>query len=278
MTDLAPALFSSLAALPWLPLGLGMLIGVVMALSGAGGGILSVPLLVFFLHQDVAEAAPIALLAVAMAAGTGAGIGLWQHIVRYRAALLIGLCGLITAPAGVWLAGKVPNPPLLVMFAGILVLIALRSLRGTHNRGKRTVPPCVIAPATGRIAWNRTCARALAGSGVLAGFLSGLLGVGGGFVIVPGLRRHTDIPTESIIATSLAVMALVSLGGIGASLAQGRFNPTLALPFAGGAVAGLLLSRVCLPRPKKRHLDIGFAGVCLTAAALLVLRAAGQMP
>src|SRR5574343_509756 len=124
MTDFLNPLLAGLTALPWLPLCLGSLIGIVMAMSGAGGGILSVPLRVFFLHQGVADAAPVALLAVAMAAGTGAGIGLWQHIVRYRAAFLIGLCGLITAPAGVWLAGKVPNPPLLVIFSGILVLIA----------------------------------------------------------------------------------------------------------------------------------------------------------
>ncbi|MEJ7806353.1 MAG: TSUP family transporter, partial [Telluria sp.] len=68
---------------------LGMLTGVVMGLTGAGGGILAVPLLVFGLQLSVAEAGPIALLAVGAAAGVGALLGLRAGIVRYRAAVLV---------------------------------------------------------------------------------------------------------------------------------------------------------------------------------------------
>lgn len=71
-------------------------------------------------------------------------------------------------------------------------------------------------------------------SGGLAGLLSGLLGVGGGFVIVPALKRYTDLPTKSIAATSLGVLAIVASGGTLFSVISGKFDLAIATPFATG--------------------------------------------
>jgi uncharacterized membrane protein YfcA len=79
---------------------LGALVGVIMGLTGAGGGILAVPLLVFGLHLTVASAAPLGLLAVGIAAAMGAAVGLRAGVVRYRAALLIALTGIVFNPLG----------------------------------------------------------------------------------------------------------------------------------------------------------------------------------
>ena len=73
------------------PLGLGILIGILMGLTGAGGGILSVPLLVFFLHLQVVEAAPIALTAIAISAGVGAFLGFRNKLLRYKAAVFMAI-------------------------------------------------------------------------------------------------------------------------------------------------------------------------------------------
>jgi uncharacterized membrane protein YfcA len=78
-------------------------------------------------------------------------------------------------------------------------------------------------------------------SGGVAGFLSGLLGVGGGFVIVPALKRYTDLPVQSIVATSLGVLAVISAGGAVFSAASGNLNLLLAAPFSLGALLGLLI-------------------------------------
>ena len=87
------------------------------------------------------------------------------------------------------------------------------------------------------------CARALILSGGMAGFLSGLLGVGGGFVIVPALKRYTDLPIQSIVATSLGVLAIISGGGTIFSIMSGNFDYLIAAPFALGALGGLLIGR-----------------------------------
>lgn len=91
---------------------LGAIVGLILALTGAGGAILAVPLLLFVLHLSVAEAAPVALLAVGLSAAVGAVIGLRAGIVRYRAAMLMAVTGTVFSPAGLWLAHRLPNGPL----------------------------------------------------------------------------------------------------------------------------------------------------------------------
>ncbi|MDO9331066.1 MAG: sulfite exporter TauE/SafE family protein, partial [Pseudomonas sp.] len=91
-----------------LAVALGALIGLVMALTGAGGGVMAIPLLVFGLHLPVQQAAPVGLVAVGLAAVLGAALGLRQDNVRYRAAALIGTAGMLMAPLGVFLAQRLP--------------------------------------------------------------------------------------------------------------------------------------------------------------------------
>jgi uncharacterized protein len=98
---------------------LGIFVGILMGLTGAGGGIISVPLLVFFLHLPMAEAGPIALTAITISAGAGAMIGLQAKVLRYKAALFMAVFGLILSPIGLWLAQRIPNTPLLLLFSAI---------------------------------------------------------------------------------------------------------------------------------------------------------------
>jgi uncharacterized membrane protein YfcA len=226
---------------------LGILVGLLMGLTGAGGGILSVPLLVFALHLSVAQAAPIALSAIALAAGVGALLGLKHKILRYKAAGFMAIFGLLLSPVGLWLAQRVPNSPLLILFSCTLFYSSInlykqarREILGIADTASKP-PPCLLDPSIGKLTWNIPCARALMFSGGIAGFLSGLLGVGGGFVIVPALKRYTDLPVQSIVATSLGVLAIVSGGGAVFSAAAGNLDVLLAAPFAFGALTGLLI-------------------------------------
>ena len=226
---------------------LGILVGLLMGLTGAGSGILSVPLLVFALHLPVAQAAPLALSAIALAAGVGALLGLKNKILRYKAAGFMAIFGLLLSPVGLWLAQRVPNSPLLILFSCTLFYSSInlykqarREILGIADTARKP-PPCLLDPSIGKLAWNIPCARALMFSGGIAGFLSGLLGVGGGFVIVPALKRYTDLPVQSIVATSLGVLAIVSGGGAVFSAVAGNLDLLLAAPFALGALAGLLI-------------------------------------
>ena len=258
--------------------GLGLIVGLILALTGAGGAILAVPLLVFGLHLTMVQAGPPALLAVALSAAIGAMLGLRTGLLRYKAAGLIAAVGVICSPLGLWVAHRVPNAPLTVVFAVVLAFVALRmflqarnELAGRPPDPRRAPPPCLIDPTVGRLHWTMACARALASAGALAGFLSGLLGVGGGFVIVPALRRFTDLEMRSVVATSLAVIALVSVGGVVAAGLSGHVEWGIAFPFAAGAIVGMLGGRVIASRVKGPRLQQGFALTSgLIAAGMLV--------
>jgi uncharacterized membrane protein YfcA len=257
---------------------LGILVGLLMGLTGAGGGILSVPLLVFALHLSVAEAAPVALSAIALAAGVGALLGLKNKILRYKAAGFMAIFGLLLSPVGLWLAQHVPNGPLLILFSLTLFYSstnlyrqARREILGTTDTADKP-PPCLLDPSIGKLAWNIPCARALMISGGVAGFLSGLLGVGGGFVIVPALKRYTDLPVQSIVATSLGVLAIVSAGGAVFSAAAGNLDLLLAAPFSLGALAGLLIGGVFGKKISGPRLQQIFAALTFVVAISLMIK------
>jgi len=261
-----------------LTIGLGALIGLVLALTGAGGGVLAIPLLVFGLHLPVQQAAPVGLLAVGLASALGAALALRQGEVRYRAAGLIGATGMLVAPVGVFLAGHIPNRPLLGTFALVLIYSAWRMLRTASLSGAAAISvPCQVSPTDRRLTWTLPCARALAGTGLISGLMSGLLGVGGGFVIIPALTRYTDINPRSIQVTSLAVIALVSFSGVTAAAVQGSMPWKIAAPFALGAVMALLVGRQMARQLHPKRLQQAFAWFTLAVAALILARVAGWM-
>jgi uncharacterized membrane protein YfcA len=258
-------------------LGLGLAIGVILALTGAGGGILAVPALVFGAGQSVAQAGPVGLLAVGMAAALGAVLGLRSGTVRYRAAMLISVTGMVLSPVGLWLAHRVDNRWLTLVFALVLLYVGFR----TWQKAGRTVaeperrasaPPCIRSADDGRFIWTSHCARSLALSGGVAGLLSGLLGVGGGFVMVPALQRYTDLDIKSTVATSLAVIALVSATGVVSSAIAGSLNWPVAIPFAAGALAGMVGGRIVSARLAGPHLQKGFALVSSLVALGMIAK------
>jgi uncharacterized membrane protein YfcA len=257
---------------------LGILVGLLMGLTGAGGGILSVPLLVFALHLSVAQAAPMALSAIALAAGVGALLGLKNKILRYKAAGFMAIFGLLLSPVGLWLAQRIPNSPLLILFSCTLFYSSInlykqasREILGMTDAARKP-PPCLLDSSIGKLAWNIPCARALMFSGGIAGFLSGLLGVGGGFVIVPALKRYTDLPVQSIVATSLGVLAIISAGGTVFSAAAGNLDVQVAAPFALGALAGLLIGGAFGKKISGPRLQQIFAVLTFAVAISLILK------
>ena len=264
---------------------LGSFVGITLGLTGAGGAIIAVPLLVFGLHLAVAEAAPIALLAVGLSAAIGAMLALKLGKVRYRAAGLIAVSGVLTAPIGIWAAHKLPNAPLMLLFAIVLAYVAFHMLRQSRPIITKTeescsaAAPCQLDTGIGRLIWTEPCARALSISGVFAGSLSGLLGVGGGFVVVPALRKATNLQMQSIRATSLAVIALISATGVASAVLLGGMNWSIGLPFTAGAITGMVAGGMFAKRFAGPRLQQGFAVLALCVAlgmATKVLLAAGS--
>jgi len=225
---------------------LGALTGAVLALSGAGGAIFAVPLLFFSLDLDIAEATPIALLAVCLAATIGAISAHRQGKVRYRAAGSIAIAGALAAPAGMWLAQKIPTSPLTLLFSMVLAYVAYDMFRQSKEASalRPFSKPCMLDSPDGRLVWTWACTRLLALAGFLAGTLSGLLGVGGGFVIVPTLKKVTNFPIQSILATSLTAITITSGVGVTSAIFMDAMNWSVAIPFACGAIVGMILGRL----------------------------------
>lgn len=270
---------------------LGMLAGLVLGLTGAGGSIFAVPLLMLGLGWSLTQAAPVALLAVAGAAALGSYMA-WRHnYVRYRAAILMALAGALTAPLGLHLAGRLPHATLALLFAAVLVIVALRMLvmariapaeaamvRATVAGDGRSAggPLCRLDPSSGRIRWTRPCVLLVSAIGAATGFLSGLLGVGGGFVIVPALRVATELSMQSAIATSLLAIALTSSGTVLGAALMGHDIPFMvAVPFLVGSLLGMGGGRRLAPHIAGPRLQQGFAGLMLLVAAGMSAQAIG---
>ena len=247
-----------------------------MGLTGAGGGVLAVPALVFFVGLPFTDAGPAALVSVALAGALGSAEGLKRGLVRYRAAGFMALFGVALAPAGLRVARVSPERWLLAGFAVVLLIVAARMLfrpSGDAASGDRDVA-CRMDPATGRLHWTPRVAATLGAIGATAGFLTGLLGVGGGFMIVPALRRFTDITMQGVVATSLAVTTLVATGTVATTILHGHPPPwSVAMPFAGGALVGMVVGRLLVRRLQAAHLQRLFGALAAVTAVAVAFRA-----
>jgi uncharacterized membrane protein YfcA len=253
----------------------GTLVGLLLALTGAGGSMLAGPMLILLFGLDVRHAAPVALLAVVLASGTGSMLGLRQGKVRYRAAMLIAITGILGMPFGLWLAQITPNRVLLVVSSILLSWVGWRKWFLVPVHAVQNSQPCLVHPVGGRFMWNTPCVYSLAGSGGLAGLLSGLLGLGGGFVVLPALQHFSNLPYPAIIATTLSALALISLATLTVSASSGLLDLHVALPFALGAVTGMLLGMRMLPTMPKILTQRLFSALAAVVAISLLWRAAG---
>lgn len=255
-------------------LALGGLIGLVLGLTGAGGGVLAVPALTLGLGLSMTAAAPISLIAVGAASALAALAALRAGLVRYRAALLMAALGIASAPCGVWLAHRLPQTVLVGLFCSLMLGVALRMALQVRARRRGQAEPvprrCMLDPATGRFRWNLRCSATLAGIGAVAGLFTGMLGVGGGFLIVPAFRQFSDLSMQASSATSLAVIALVSSVTAAGTLVHGARIPPAGLAFILATGAGMLLGRRLAGRIEADWLQLGFA-LSVLAVALVWL-------
>jgi uncharacterized membrane protein YfcA len=258
---------------------LGVVVGAILGLTGAGGGILAVPSLVFGMGWPMQQATPVALVAVAGSAAVGAFEAFRKGLVRYRAALLMAAAGLPATAIGARIARALPQRLLLVLFACVMLFVALRLLRQTLQRKRANAhrsPLCLaqIDPATGRFRWTWRTALALAATGSVTGLMTGLLGVGGGFIIVPMMRKLTDVSMHGIVATSLMVIALVGSGGVLASAMNGTPFPfDIALAFSAATATGMLGGRFISHRMPEHHVQFGFATILICVALGMLAKA-----
>jgi len=259
---------------------LGAAVGLILALTGAGGGILAVPALTLGLGWSMVQASPVALLTVASAAGVGMIGGLLKGYVRVRAALLISATGIIAAPFGQRLAHFLPESWLIGLFSAVMLIVAVRMYLksrppadGNASTVRSRSKTCVINTQTGRINWSITSFLKLSLIGVLSGTATGLLGVGGGFIVVPALLRCSNISMNGIISTSLLVITLISGGAVIAAFTAGHLALSqTAMLFIASAIGGMLLGRQFAEIIPATRLQQAFSLLVLGVAITLLYR------
>jgi uncharacterized membrane protein YfcA len=234
-----------------LTLGVGLLLGMV----GGGGSIVVVPILVYVLGLPAAAAIALSLPIVGVTALVGAIAKAPRGEVHGRALLLFGVAGAVGALLGAQLTRLVPQPILLLMFAALLLGVGVKMLRGSAADELLCDNEC----RTGR------CVVAGWGVGVLTGFL----GVGGGFLLVPALRRFTHQNMKLAVGTSLGIIALNSAAGFLGHLGQVTNLLPLAVAVIAAALVGLFAGLKLAGRVPARALEKTFAGVALSVAAYL---------
>jgi hypothetical protein len=236
---------------------LSALIGVALGLLGGGGSILTLPMLVYVLAVEPKQAIASSLFVV----GVTSLVGVVGHAragrVQWGIGLLFGLAGMAGAYAGGQLARWVPSALLLLGFALMMLLTAAGMLRG---RG-----------AGGGGAQKVAVAKVL-GLGVGVGLVSGLVGAGGGFLVVPALVLLAGLAMPQAVATSLLVIAMQSLAGFAGHLGHTTLDRPLLALIAGAAVLGSLvgvrLARFFAPETLRR----GFGWLVLAMGSFLLTK------
>jgi uncharacterized membrane protein YfcA len=257
---------------------MGVLVGVVLGLTGAGGGILAVPALIAGMGWPMQQATPVALVAVAGSAALGAIEGFRKKLVRYKAAILMALAGIPFTSLGVRIAQLLSQRLLISLFAVVMLIVAFRLIRQTYavRVDEHTIlkeAPCHVSPDNGRFQWTWITALLLGSVGALTGLMTGMLGVGGGFIIVPALRKLTDLSMHGIVATSLMVIALVGTGGVISAVAHGvQLPPETTAFFTMACAFGMLVGRGLVAHIPERIIQQTFSYVLIAIAIGLLFK------
>lgn len=262
----------------------GGVVGLALGLTGGGGGIFAVPLLVYGLAVAPREAVGISLAAVGGTAFFGAVPRLVRGDVELRTGLLFAIAGMLGAPVGSYLAKLVPENVLLLMFAVLMLGVAQRMWSKAGNP-KLVSGLCTTetAPGVDRSACQRDsdgalrltsrCARLLVLVGLMTGVLAGMFGVGGGFVIVPALVIFSGMAIHRAVGTSLLVIVLVSISGVASHIASGNeLSWALTLQFMLGGFIGMWLGSLTAKRLAGPTLQKIFSIAVVLVAAFMIFK------
>lgn len=253
----------------WLLVLEGLAIGCLLGLTGAGGGILAVPALMASQGWTVSQAAPVGLLAITLSAFVGSVQGLLKKIVRYKAAIWIALISIPSARYGVHLSNIISPTWLSLAFSLVMMVVAYRIFFNKVHDFED--PPCKVNQSTGKLIWNVKTASVLGLIGVVAGLLTGLLGVGGGFVIIPALRKATDLDMRSIVATSLMIIFLIGGVSISIHVLDGfQYPVSVTISFVVACILGMLVGRRLINLIDLKTVQKIFATVVIGVAVYLI--------
>ena len=266
---------------------IGLLIGLILGLTGAGGSVFAVPLLLLLGGMPMTDATGISLGAVAattLYASLRNSVSRKQVPLLWKPGLILALSGALTAPLGKWLGMQLDELWLVSGFSLLAAIIALRMWISARNNPQAAsvvragnfaaIPSpdhlCNLNP-TGQFELRPRCVTGLLMGGLVVGLLSGLFGVGGGFLIVPLLLALSAVSMAQAVSTSLFIIALISSSGFISHVALSENQHwNWLLSVAAGGLVGMMIGQAVSHKIANVWLQKLFA-IGLLAVALMTL-------
>lgn len=239
-----------------LALFLALAIGISLGLLGSGGSIITLPVLVYAAKVPASQAVAMSLAVVGGTTLVGSILNARSGQIHAKAALLFSVTGVIGALGGSQLTHLVRPSVLLLIFAGLMLVVGLLMFRPRSDRGVDAKAECHWVSCTA--------------TGFFVGFLTGFLGVGGGFLIVPALLFLARLPLKRAIATSLVVITVTSAAGLIGHLRRTHFDWRIAGMFLALAIVGMLAGRKFASQVETERLRYWFAWFVLAVAVFVI--------
>jgi uncharacterized membrane protein YfcA len=241
---------------------LALAVGLVLGMLGAGGAILTLPMLVYAVGLEPRSAIATSLFVVGSTSLVGTVVNARARTVEWRTGLVFGAAAMAGAFTGGRLSSFVPAPVLLTVFAVVMLVTATAMLKG------RAEPlPSAKRPAIGRVV--------PLGAGV--GILSGLVGAGGGFLIVPALAIFGRMPMAKAVATSLFVIALQAFAGFAGHVAHATLAWSVIAVVTSASVVGMLVGIHAGRKISAGTLRRGFAWLVIAMGLFVIGKQASPL-
>lgn len=240
-----------------LTLVLSVLIGLSLGLLGGGGSILTVPILTYVAGMNPKEAIAASLFVVGATSAVSAVSHARNGRVKWRTGLVFGAAGMAGAFGGGLLGGHIPGTVLMIAFALMMVATSLAMIRGRKNGGAQGYD--------GDLPLGKVILE-----GLVVGLVTGLVGAGGGFLVVPALALMGGLSMPVAVGTSLVVIALKSFAGLGGYLTTVSLDWALVSGVTAAAILGSLVGARLAGKIPENALRKGF-GVFVLAMGVFVL-------
>lgn len=264
----------------------GVAAGLFGSLLGLGGGLLIVPLLTLVFNLPLLTAVGVSLVCVIVTSGASAGVYLERRVANLRLGMVLELFTAIGALGGALAAFILPEDILELMFAALLVYVAVTMVRGRDREPESAEDPAAAAATAAEVAEDSSFIAALSGPGyrvrhlglgavgsVVAGVTSALLGIGGGLVKVPVMHVLMGVPLRVATATSNLMIGITASASAIIYLLRGGIDPYVASPTAVGVFFGASLGSRIAHRIDLRILRGLFVAILLYTSWQMLQRA-----
>jgi len=239
-----------------------LLVGLLLGLVGGGGGIVTVPALVYGGGLDPKQAVATSLAVVGLIAAVAAVMEFRAGRVKWQDALPFAVAGIIGTFFGAKVvSGLLSSSVQMLIFATIMVAAGLSMLRSALKEG-RGQKGSVTTP-------TRRNAALLMVSGLGVGIVSGVVGIGGGFMIVPALVLFAGFDAKRAVPTSLAIIAVNSVGGVAGYFGKGLIVPDAFYLFSAVGMVGMVLGGQVRAKLPARVIKLVFAGLLLVMSVVV---------